>query len=124
MKYVESMSFDANIVLKRQNRGIQIGYQFLDGKIKLKENKLFPVSDLTLNGTVALNIGGGIFGFGSRTNVFDGTSGNGLAVIQNFSRDRSQGTKTRQLDACLLTGGIGNDPNAGTMHQCLSLIKP
>lgn len=123
MKYVEAMSFNANIVFKKESRGFEVGWQFINGKITLNNTKLFPVSQLGLNGNVGLSVNAAANTFGSRTNVYDPATGMGLSIISSFARDKASNQRTRKLDSCLLTGAVGNNPAAGTLGNCVALLK-
>ncbi|MCB0416965.1 MAG: hypothetical protein KDD39_04900 [Bdellovibrionales bacterium] len=116
MKYVERMTFDADVSLKSEN-GISIGWEFYNGRINLKNFALLPIDELVLNGVTNASLVKGAFSLQSRTNAFDGASGFGVALSTNF------GNGNHSVQACLLTGGVGSDPYAGSVKSCLALLQ-
>ncbi len=116
MKHIESMSFEADIDISG-SKVVTVDWELLNGRIELKDFKLFPMGELVLNGRAHAEIGKGTFIVQARTNAFAGDTGFGFAVLSAFNKT------DRSLQACLLTGGVGNDPMAGETKACMAIIK-
>ncbi|MBY0370445.1 hypothetical protein K2X33_07145 [bacterium] len=116
LKHIEKIQFDADVNLS-QGMQIKLDMTVLNGVISLRALKFAPLESLTANAKIGLVLGGGAFKIDSRVNAFLTTSGLGVALLAKI--DRSLGVSN--IQACILKGGVGNDPTAGTASTCMRL---
>ena len=116
LTHIEKIQFDAEVVLS-QGMQVKLDMTVLNGVISLRALKLAAIESVTANGRVALAIGGGMFKIDSRVNAF--LSNNGLGVALMTKIDKSIGASN--IQACILSGGVANDPTAGSTGTCMRL---
>lgn len=119
LKYVQSIKFDADVQLGGSDAETQIDFEILDGRIHLGGS--LPIGDLVLNGAVSFHNGPAAFQLASRVNAFEAITSAGVAFIAQIDKDKTTGTRTRSIKGCVFTGGVPDDPNAGSIGKCLEL---
>ncbi len=115
LAFIDRIQLDAEGILNRDSQGVTINLVFLNGHVSLKEFKLFPISELSLNGRVNVVLGSGSLKLDSRINGFDPASGTGVALIAKIDGS------TRTIQGCLLGGARPDDPDAGTANACFKI---
>lgn len=116
---VESMNFNADISFTSQSGSLRLNYRFLDGRIALRLAPNQPIINMALNGNYDMTFGGGKFAWVSRTNAIDTSNGSGFAFLSEFRRQPA----FKSMQACMLSGGLANDVNAGTLMGCIAILK-
>lgn len=113
LKFIDKVQLTGSVVLGG-NTSMQ--FSFLNGRIDIKQVAGIALGGITFNGQANLSTAPR-FKLKSRINAFAATASVGVALMANI--DDSIGLS--QIQGCLLSGGNGNDPNAGLAAPCFGI---
>lgn len=117
LKHIQRIQFDANVALGGSGSGVNLNLVFLDARVSLGNVPLLPIQNVVAVGSVALQIAPGVFKLNSRVNAFEGSTGMGVALVTKVDR----AIDVRDIQGCLLTGGVPTNPNGGTLNSCFRI---
>lgn len=122
LQFVRKINFDAEIKLGQGNGVTDINLEILDGNIAINLPS-FGINGLTMNAQVDLLNNSQVFALDSRVNAFLSNNGFGASILAELQTNKRTGLKDNQTRACMLSGGVGTNVNAGDTKSCINLFN-
>jgi hypothetical protein len=117
---VNRIQMKAKISVKyAKGNGVNLGLYFTDGRIALRPGANAAITEMVLNGSVAMGFSKDNHSIKSRKNIFHPGTGAGFSLITDVSKQ----PQVRRFEGCVLMGGVADNVNAGLLTLCTPLFK-